>query len=340
MSVVRVLVVDDSATMRALLRHSLAADPGIAVIGEAVDPLDARQKIKSLDPDVITLDVEMPGMNGLEFLDKIMRLRPTPVIMVSNLTAPGASATIQALGIGAFDCIAKPNGEQGNTFSALPALIKEAAASKRRLAFREAPSRPALNGDKVLMERHSEWPELVAIGSSTGGVEVLTALLSEFPVDCPPTLIVQHLPASFTKSFAARLNGVSPAQVSEAQHGAPLLPGHVYLAPGGQHLSVAGTGSLRCVLSETDPVQGHRPSVDVMMKSVVKHFRGRMTGVILTGMGRDGAEGLLEMRQCGARTIAQDEATSLVYGMPRVAFEIGGAEKRVPLNKIVREVFR
>ncbi|WP_152045527.1 protein-glutamate methylesterase/protein-glutamine glutaminase [Aureimonas psammosilenae] len=334
---VRVLIVDDSATMRALLRRAIDGNGGIEVVGEASNPLDAREKIKALDPDVITLDIEMPNMNGLEFLSKIMRLRPTPVIMVSNLTQPGAAPTLTALEIGAFDCIAKPNGIQGNTFETLPPMIREAAKSRRQISARPAqaaprPAAPAL-------QRHAGWPDIIGVGSSTGGVEALMNLLAGFPADCPPTLIVQHLPAAFTGSFAARLNRVCKAEVAEAQDGEPVVGGRIYLAPGGKHLTVRGKGSLRCALSEEDTVQGHRPSVDVLFHSISGAGPRKMTGVILTGMGRDGADGLLAMRKGGGRTLAQDEATSLVYGMPRVAYEIGAAERRLPLGRIAEEIF-
>lgn len=338
MKPVRVLVVDDSATMRALLRHAVAEDPGVEIVGEAADTADARAKIKALDPDVVTLDVEMPGMNGLEFLDKIMRLRPTPVIMVSNLTSPGAAASIAALEIGAFDCLAKPGGAAGNTFEALPALLRQAAATKPRLASAVRPTGSA-KGVRPDLVRHDDWPELIAIGSSTGGVEVLIALLSEFPKDCPPTVIVQHLPSSFTQPFAARLDRACAATVSEARSGDPLERGRIYLAKGGRHLALAPSPRNVCLLRDGEAVQGHRPSVDVLFRSVASNFEGRATGLILTGMGRDGAEGLLAMRRRGARTLAQDEATSLVYGMPRVAFEIGAAEKQVPLGRMARELF-
>ncbi len=336
MTPVRVLIVDDSATMRALLRHAVAGDPGVEIVGEAADTADARAKIKALDPDVVTLDVEMPGMNGLEFLDKIMRLRPTPVIMVSNLTSPGAAASIAALELGAFDCLAKPGGGAGDTFEALPGLLRQAAATKPRLASAVRPGRAA--GPPPVLARHGGWPDLIAIGSSTGGVEVLIALLSEFPKDCPPTLIVQHLPSSFTQPFAARLDRACPAKVGEARSGDPLLPGHVYLAKGGRHLTLAPSRRT-LLLRDGEPVQGHRPSVDVLFRSVAQNFDGRATGIILTGMGRDGAEGLLAMRRRGAKTLAQDEASSLVYGMPRVAFETGAAERQVPLGRMAREIF-
>lgn len=338
MTPTRVLIVDDSSTMRALIRHSLAADRTIQVVGEAAEPMEARLKIKELDPDVVTLDVEMPGMNGIEFLEKIMRLRPMPVIMVSTLTQPGAEATIAALGLGAFDCVAKPSAASGDTFATLPALVTQArlarpviAAGSARIAAAHTPVRPA---------KTSKWPDLVAIGSSTGGVEALLQLLARFPADTPPVLIVQHLPVSFTASFAARLDRACSAKVLVAGSGETIRPGHVYLAPGNQHLTVRKLGgALACTLGAQDTVQGHRPSVDVLFSSVAAVCGGTATGVVLTGMGRDGAQGLLEMRERGFRTLAQDEATSLVYGMPRAAWEIGAAQKRVSLSRMVDEIY-
>ncbi|MEC5292697.1 chemotaxis response regulator protein-glutamate methylesterase [Aurantimonas sp. C2-6-R+9] len=341
MSPARVLVVDDSMTMRALIRHALNSDPGIEVVGEAADPFEARKKMKALDPDVVTLDVEMPNMNGIEFLQKIMTLRPTPVIMVSNLTAPGAAVTLEALELGAFDCIAKP-GASSNTFDILPNLIKEANRAKaglvkRRMAAVEHPGNGTANR---ALARSQSGPDLIGIGSSTGGVEALMQVLAEFPADCPPTLIVQHLPAAFTASFAARLNRICPAHVSEAKDGEAIRQGHVYLAPGGsRHMMLRKGTQLTIALVADDPVCGHRPSVDVLFASIAKNFKDRSTGVILTGMGRDGAQGLLEMRKGGSRTLAQDEETSLVYGMPRVAYEIGAAQKRLPLSRVAREIF-
>lgn len=340
MTPVRVLVVDDSRTMRALLKHALGADPAIEVVGEAANPLEAREMMKVLDPDVVTLDIEMPNMNGLEFLEKIMRLRPTPVIMVSNLTQPGAAATLQALETGAFDCVSKPNGSQGSTLDHLPGLVKEAARAKAGMARQRGEGRsPATPAGEPAYSRNPNWPDLVGIGSSTGGVEALIAVLSTFPADCPPTLIVQHLPAAFTSSFSARLDKVCKATVSEGVNGAELQRGHVYVAPGAQHMTITGKAAYRLKLSHEDPVNGHKPSVDMLFDSLAETFGGKMTGIILTGMGRDGAQGLLKMRKRGARTMAQDEATSLVYGMPRVAHEIGAAERRVPLQNIVRETF-
>ena len=340
MTAIRVLIVDDSRTMRLLLKHALAGDPTIDVVGEAANPLEARDLMKELDPDVVTLDIEMPNMNGLDFLEKIMRLRPTPVIMVSNLTQPGAAATLQALETGAFDCISKPGGLTGNTLEHLPALVREAAKAKPGMT---AGRRQALSArqpaDAATLVRNNTWPELIGIGSSTGGVEALMMVLADFPADCPPTLIVQHLPAAFTSSFSARLDTICKARVVEGKDGAEVKRGTVYVAPGAQHMTLSTKAGMRLKLTQEDPVNGHRPSVDMLFSSLASNFSGRMTGAILTGMGRDGAQGLLEMREQGARTMAQDQATSLVYGMPRVAYEIGGAERRVPLQSVAREIF-
>ncbi len=340
---VRVLVVDDSLTVRSLIRALLGRDRDVEVIGEASDPHEARAAIKALNPDVITLDVEMPKMNGLEFLDKIMRLRPTPVIMVSSLTTRGASTAIAALEMGAFDCVAKPGpGEQDNFAEALAARVKAAAESRPRLLSkpdRAAPRRAAASSAEAAAYRPDG--RIVAIGASTGGVEALVALLSEFPPNCPPTVITQHMPATFTKTFAERLDRLSRPTVTEAVDGAPLAPGRVYLAPGGTcHLAVGATAPFRCRLVKGDPVNGHRPSVDVLFQSVAKAAGAQALGVILTGMGRDGAEGLLAMRQAGAPTLGQDEASCLIYGMPKAAFERGAIQKQAPLNRIAAEILR
>ncbi|GIK50059.1 MAG: chemotaxis response regulator protein-glutamate methylesterase [Hyphomonadaceae bacterium] len=317
---VRVLIVDDSATIRSLIRAELSRDPEIEIVGMAGDPLEAREAIKALNPDVITLDVEMPKMTGLEFLEKIMRLRPMPVVMVSTLTQAGAAITVEALEMGAVDCVGKPD------FEGLAEKVKAASrAQVRALGDRPPPPRadtaPFRPSNKVL-----------AIGASTGGVEALIAMLSVFPENCPPTLITQHMPATFTPSFAARLDRVCKPHVEEASAGAPLKLGCIYLAPGGvAHLTVSNGV---CRLENTDPVNGHRPSVDVMFHSMAREFGRRGVGVILTGMGRDGAAGLKSMRDAGAHTLGQDEASCVVYGMPRVAFEIGGVERQVSLGGI------
>lgn len=329
MSQIRVLVVDDSATMRSLISVALRRDPQIEVVGQAGDPIEARAAIKALDPDVVTLDIEMPNMNGLEFLEKIMRLRPTPVIMVSTLTMAGADATLQALELGAVDCVAKPTGVASGpeAFSDLIEKVKIAARSSVR------PRTEAPTADRRVGYRAGG--DIVAIGSSTGGVEALLTILSGFPDTCPPTVITQHMPATFTKSFAARLDRASGAAVSEAYDGAPLETGRIYLAPGGEtHLEVVRAGGLRCRLRAGDHISGHRPSVDALFNSVAIAAKGAAVGVILTGMGRDGAQGLKAMRQAGARTLGQNESTCVVYGMPRAAFELGAVDRQLPLAAV------
>ncbi len=338
---VRVLIVDDSRTMRALIAHALSKDPNIEIAGEAGDAIEARQAIRELDPDVVTLDVEMPKMNGLDFLEKIMSLRPTPVIMISNLTRDGTQATIKALEIGAVDCIAKPQpGEVEEGFLHLPDIVKIAAKTRLRPL---AKAKPLANGNAINWTAPGVYQpdnKIIAFGSSTGGVEALLSVLQKFPENCAPTLITQHMPAGFTRSFAERLDRNCRPHVTEAVDGETLKPGRIYLAPGGgMHLELSGKpGSLRCRLVAADPVNGHRPSVDVLFRSVAKLAGGHAAGAILTGMGSDGAEGLLQMRNAGARTFGQNEATSLVYGMPRVAFSVGAVEAQLPLTKIADAV--
>jgi two-component system chemotaxis response regulator CheB len=331
MAPVRVLVVDDSATMRGLIMAHLRRDPQIEVVGTAGDPLEARAAIKALNPDVITLDVEMPHMSGIEFLEKIMRLRPMPVVMVSTLTQQGADTTLQALEIGAVDCVGKPvGGHAGDGFSDLADKVRAAASARIRPL-----------GERLAVRPRSDFRgngAVVAIGASTGGVEALGVLLSAFPKTCPPTLVTQHMPANFTRSFADRLNRSCAAEVAEAYDGAPLLPGRIYIAPGGtKHLQMAGAVPT-CRLVDSDPVSGHRPSVDVLFQSVAAAAGARSVGVILTGMGRDGAEGLLAMRQAGARTLGQDENSSVIYGMPKAAYERGAVERQVSLDQMASAV--
>ncbi|MBI1251533.1 MAG: chemotaxis-specific protein-glutamate methyltransferase CheB [Alphaproteobacteria bacterium] len=322
---VRVLIVDDSATIRGIISNVLGQDPEIEIVGTAGDPLEAREAIKALSPDVITLDVEMPKMTGLEFLEKIMRLRPMPVIMVSTLTQAGAAISIEALEMGAFDCVGKPD------FDGLAEKVKAAARSRiRPLSERTTHAQP--------IARHANYTpadKIIAIGSSTGGVEALITVLKHFPANCAPTVITQHMPATFTASFAARLDRMCAPHVAEATPGAPLRSGCIYLAPGGlTHLEVSQGSKPSCKLTTADPVNGHRPSVDVLFDSVARAFGPRAVGVILTGMGKDGAEGMKRMRNAGAHTIGQDEATSVVYGMPKAAFELGAVERQLPISRI------
>lgn len=331
MKPIKVLVVDDSPTMRALISSRLRRDPGIDVIGGAGDPLEARAMIKELNPDVLTLDVEMPRMNGIEFLEKLMRLRPMPVVMVSTLTQEGAEATLQALELGAFDCVAKPAAaDMAYAFDDLADKVRAAAASR----VRAATPRPAA----LTRAPFRGNGKIVALGASTGGVEALITLLSAFPENCPPTVVTQHMPATFTKSFAARLDRLCAAHVTEAEDGDVLAPGRIFIAPGGaRHLEIAGA-TPRCVLREADLINGHRPSVDALFHSVAALCGARAVGVILTGMGKDGAKGLAAMRAAGARTFGQDEASCVVYGMPKAAFEIGGVERQASINDLSKLV--
>lgn len=323
----RVVIVDDSATMRALIRDALARHPALEVVAEAGDPLEARDAIRTLSPDVITLDVEMPNMNGLEFLDRLMRLKPLPVVMVSTLTQKGADASLAALELGAVDCFGKPAG--GGGFEGLAAVV--AAAATANVLAREPRAAVA-----PVREAYQPGDRIVAIGSSTGGVEALSVVIGGFPANCPATVITQHMPATFTASFAARLDRGAACRVAEARDGDLLETGKVLLAPGGgRHMTVRRLGGRLAVrLDDGDPVNGHRPSVDRLFNSVADSAGARAVGCLLTGMGRDGAEGLLAMRRAGAVTVGQDEATSVVFGMPRVAAEIGAVERQLPLTRI------
>jgi len=319
---VRVLIVDDSAVMRQLLSSLLSDDAEIEVVGTAADPFIARERIKALNPDVVTLDVEMPHMDGLTFLRKIMTLRPMPVVMISTLTQRGAETTLEALEIGAVDFIAKPTDDLANGLADLAAELQrkvKAAADVRvgrRVAPEHQPPRP-----RRLVRPHGKF---VFVGASTGGVEALKAVLMGLGADCPPTLITQHMPPKFTTGFAERLNRQCPMAVSEAAADDVIEPGHVYIAPGSHHLEIARAGSRYvCRLSDEPAVSGHRPSVDVLFRSAARVVGNSAVGAILTGMGKDGAEGLLELRRAGAITLGQNEESSLIYGMPRVAFERG-----------------
>ncbi|WP_313433879.1 chemotaxis response regulator protein-glutamate methylesterase [Novosphingobium sp.] len=323
----RVLIVDDSAAMRALLNKLLSHDPAIEVVGMAPEPHAAREMIKTLNPDVVTLDIEMPGMDGLSFLERIMRLRPMPVVMCSTLTARGTEATIEAMRLGAVDCIAKPSGnplEIAQDGALLRKIVKAAARSSvRRTA---SPPTPVNAAQGTLRD------VVIAVGASTGGVEALFSIIGALPPDCPPVLVVQHMPAAFTGSFATRLDKAARVQVVEAQNGMNLRRGTVYLAPGGgQHMELLGGTSGQVKLVAGDTVSGHRPSVDVLFRSVAR-IGSRAVGVILTGMGSDGALGLKAMRDGGARTLGQNRETCVVYGMPRAAFEAGAVEKEFSLS--------
>ncbi len=335
MKKIRVLIVDDSATMRQLLTEALQQAPDIDVVGCAPEPAIARDLIKQLNPDVLTLDIEMPNMSGLAFLEKIMRLRPMPVIMVSTLTRRGADATLDALALGAVDCLAKPSLATPETFRAIAveliSKIRAAAqAQVHPLSIRSATTPAQISAPSPPFAR-----KLIAIGASTGGVEALITILSHFPQDCPPTVITQHMPAGFTSSFARRLDRLCAPDIAEASDGAELKPNHIYLAPGGlQHLEVEGRSAWRCRLVHGEAMSGHRPSVDRLFLSVARSAGDRAIAALLTGMGSDGAMGLGEIRKSGGQTLGQDQASSTVYGMPRVAAEQGAVMRQLPLNKI------
>ncbi len=331
---VRVLIVDDSALIRQLLTTLLAADPEIEVVGTADDPYVARDRIKALNPDVVTLDVEMPHMDGITFLRKIMTLRPMPVIMISTLTQAGADVTLEALEIGAVDFIAKPSTDAAH---ALPALAKELQAKVKAAARTRIATRAAVAPAQVKRVPRSVRPngKIVAIGASTGGVEALKVVLTSLPKDCPPIVITQHMPPRFTAAFAQRLDRECAMAIKEAADGDVLEQGHVYIAPGSHHLQVIKTPTgYRCALDDGAPVTGHRPSVDVLFRSMARAVGRSAVGVILTGMGKDGADGLLELRKAGGLTIGQDEASSLIYGMPHVAFERGGVMRQCSLTQM------
>lgn len=335
---IRTLIVDDSPTMQAIIRRKLSADEGIEIVGTAVNAEQARARIKDLDPDVVTLDVEMPGMNGLDFLERLMRLRPTPVVMLSSLTARGAEISLAALEFGAFDCFDKAllhQTSEAETGPGLAEMIRAAARSRRGVPTRRAST---LSCEPAAYRAREG--SLIAIGASTGGVEALMAVLGAFPENCPPTLVVQHMPESFTPSFAARLDRLCRPKVEEARSAAVLAPGRIYLAPGGaHHLELGGERHRRyCRLVEADKINGHRPSVDRLFHSVARLAGRDATGAILTGMGNDGAAGLKAMRDAGSLTFGQDEATSVVYGMPAVAHRIGAVGQQVPLGRVAGHV--
>lgn len=318
-----------------MIRHAFQNHPDLVIAGEAANPLEARDMIIRDQPDVITLDIEMPNINGLQFLEKIMRLRPIPVVMVSSLTERNAEIALTALQMGAFDCFPKTIATVPgtNAFAGLPGIVRQAARSKPAVKTRAT----ALTATAP-ENRHWQQPyDLVAIGASTGGVEAIEEVLSGFPPDSPPIVICQHMPAFFTASFAARLDKkLAPLSIQEGRDREILLPGHVRIAPGGtRHMTIIRTeGGIMTRLVQAPAVNGHVPSIDVLFDSVADQLSNRSLGIILTGMGQDGAEGLLALRQGGAWTIAQDKASSVVYGMPRVAAELGAASQIVPLNQI------
>jgi len=341
---IRVLIVDDSALVRKLLTAALADEPQIEVVGTAADPYVARDKILQLNPDVITLDIEMPRMNGLAFLKKLMQFRPMPVVMITSLAATNSNTTLEALRAGAVEILAKPDGPNsvGDLKLILGNKIRSAAAAHIRT--RRDDTRPAMAGlmpshltpaSNVLPVASFAPGAVLAIGASTGGPPALTELLGSLPADIPPIVIVQHMPPVFTKHFAERLNQECAFQVKEAVDGDELLPGRALIAPGDFHMIVEAGGRIpRVRVMQGPPVCFSRPSVDVLFTSVAEVLKKNAVGVILTGMGSDGARGMLAMRQAGSATIAQDEGSSVVYGMPKEAARIGAAGTVLALGKI------
>ena len=384
---IRVLCVDDSALIRELMAEIINAQPDMQVVATAPDPLVARDLIKRHEPDVLTLDVEMPRMDGLDFLERLMRLRPMPVVMVSSLTERGGEITLRALELGAVDFVSKPRlGIRGGMLEYAETIadkIRAAARARVRPAGRAVTSPSAgsaqagsvlstsalsnstlSNPDQSSLSQSNPYPssladrsvaasvsqdtaaaasrrpllsseKLIAVGASTGGTEAIRAVLQSLPADAPAILVTQHMPPGFTRSFAERLNGLCRIAVKEAAHGERILPGHAYIAPGDAHLTLSRSGANYVVtLDQRPPVNRHRPSVDVLFDSVARVAGRNAVGVILTGMGRDGARGLLQMREAGAHTIAQDEQSCVVYGMPREAVELGAAQSVLPLSRI------
>lgn len=357
MGKVKVLIVDDSAVIRSLLTEILSSDPQIEVVGTAGDPYKAREKIRRLEPDVITLDIEMPKMDGLSFLEKLMRLHPMPVVMISSMTQKGADIALRAIELGAFDFIGKPRADIASAFleyqDEITAKVKAAAKASSKIngssvetkAKRPPPqildTSPKLSSDVILSKpdskkRKTGAESIIAIGASTGGTEAIRRVLEDLPANHMPAIVVaQHIPPIFSESFAKRMHSLSALTVAEAKDNEAVKPGHVYIAPGDKHLLLERKiNGYICRLNDGPPVNRHKPSVDVLFRSVAKSVGDNAIGIILTGMGADGALGLQEMKECGALTIAQDEASSVVWGMPGEAIKRGAATKVLSLADV------
>jgi two-component system chemotaxis response regulator CheB len=338
---IKVLVIDDSALIRQLLSEIVAREPDMAVVGAASNPLVAREMIRSTNPDVLTLDIEMPQMDGLDFLEKLMRLRPMPVVMVSTLTQRGSEATLRALELGAVDFVAKPrldivNGLQGYADEIVGKIRVAAKVSRRRPpAVRPAApaALPALGNARITTEK------LIFVGASTGGTEAIREFLQRLPADAPAVLITQHMPPGFTQTFAARLDSLCKVRVREAKHGERVLPGHAYIAPGGHHMLLGRNGAnYVTVLDDGPPVNRHRPSVEILFRSAAQLAGRNALGIMLTGMGKDGAAAMREMKDSGAYNVAQDESSCVVFGMPKEAIAAGAVDAVVPLTEIAGHV--
>jgi len=356
----KVLIIDDSALVRQVLSEIISSDAKLEVVGTAQDPYIAREKIKALNPDVLTLDVEMPKMDGVTFLSNLMRLRPIPVVMISSLTEAGADITLQALEFGAIDFVSKPKisvSDGLNEYAEeICAKVKAAAQvnvspiSERiinRAKNVDSPKvHPKLSADAVITKTAGSrsfktTDKLIAIGASTGGTEAIREVLVRMPADAPGIVISQHIPEAFSGPFAQRMDNASAMTVYEAEDGQQILPGHVYIAPGDRHLIVERSGArFICRLNDGPPVNRHKPSVDVMFRSVAQNIGNNAIGALLTGMGDDGAQGLLEMKELGAPTIIQDEKTSIVWGMPGAAAKIGAQDEELPLDKMTARLLQ
>lgn len=339
---IRVLIVDDSAIVRKILSEALAGEPDIEIVGTAPDPYVARDKILALAPDVVTLDIEMPRMDGLTFLEKLMRFHPLPVIVISSLAQPSCRVAIRALETGAVDVLGKPGGPYsvGELRHGLAEKVRAAAVARlRKTAVEPAPTpAPAVAVPRALSAPVAS-DAVIAIGASTGGTEAIATVLSRLPADTPPTLIAQHIPPEFSRAFAARLNECCAMEVREARDGDAVRPGLALVAPGDYHMVLRKAGARLFVTVKTGPrVCYQRPSVDVLFHSVADTVGGKAVAALLTGMGSDGAQGMLRMRQAGARTIAQDEASCVIFGMPREAIALGAAEQVAPLTSIAEAI--
>ena len=338
---IKVLIIDDSALIRSVLKEVINSFPDMEAVGAAANPLQAREMIKALNPDVLTLDVEMPEMDGLTFLEKLMRLRPMPVLMISSLTQRGSDAALRALELGAVDFLPKPKlgiveGIQEYA-DEIAQKIRVAYGTKIRARSQDVPS--AIVAFPALGNRISTTEKIIAVGSSTGGTEAIKEFLIRMPPDAPGILIAQHMPEAFTKSFANRLDGLCKIKVVEAEGNERVLPGHAYIAPGHSHLLLKRSGAnYMTELSQAAPVGHHRPSVEVLFRSVAQYAGKNAIGVMLTGMGKDGAIGMLEMRQAGAYNLAQDEASCVVFGMPREAIAVGAVDEVVPIQEMTQRV--
>jgi len=321
----RVLIIDDSATMRGLMAHVINSDPDLEVVGYAGDAYGAREAIKKLNPDVVTLDIEMPRMDGLTFLEKLMRLRPIPVVVVTSKTDNAEDIEFSALSLGAAHCLFKPSGMSGvSLFDALPEKIKEAVEQ----------GTDQVPADRAQADSEFDPRKMIVLGASTGGVDALISVLRLFPEDCPPVAIVQHMPDKFISLFVQRLDGVCAPKVTIAKAGDRFERGRIYVAASGSHIRLSRKDPYVCMIDDSPAQNGFCPSVDVLFHSAAEHLGKRVVAGLLTGMGRDGAKGLKAIRDAGGTTIAQDEATSVVYGMPRMAFECGAVEKTTPLSEI------